>query len=302
MSTIFTGTIADALKETLEDIIDDPTDGYERKCHYKKWMDVSGMEDHYEDDLEVGGPGLAAEKTEGAEIATGTIREGYITRYIARTFGLKIIVTEEALEDNKYPKVINAARRLKRAMYKTMDIDATNILVRAANTSYVGGDGLSLANTAHTLPHGGTFSTRFATDMSPSRAAVIVATSAIRKFPGHDGVTEGAEPMQVVCPTEQWAVWRGLTGSTHAPEAGQFNEINVVNELNLKVESIKYWTNTTTNWGIVTDVDNGFKFKVKRQPRSKTWVDEGQGLMLYSVDVRYARGWTDPRCFYFSNI
>lgn len=301
MSTVFTSTVANSLKETLEEIIDDPMDNAESSLICTKWMESGTQDDNYEDDLEMGGPGLAAETSEGTNIPSGEIREGYITRYLARKFTLKITVTEEAIEDSKYPKVIRAAKRLKRALYKTMDIDMTNILVRAVDTNYVGGDGLSLANASHTLPGGGTFSNQFAVPMSPSRLAVINATSQIRKYPGHDGITEGAEPKTVVCPTEQWAVWEGLLKSTHAPEAGQFNEINVVNQsLDLNVVPIKYWQNTTTNWGIITDAENGLNYRWRRRPRSRTWVDNDQEVMNYAISARWSKGWSDPRGFFFS--
>lgn len=299
MSTVFTSSVASALKETLDEIIHDSTDNYKSRMHYNKWMSVGSMDDNYVDDLETGGPGLVSEKKEGAELETGTLREGTLTRYTARTFGLKLIVTEEALEDRKYPKVIDAARRLKRALYKTIDIDATAILTRAENSTYLGGDNLPLASSAHTLPTGGTFSNTMATPMSPSRAAVIIARSAMMKYPGHDGVIDGVDAVKVVCPTEQWAVWKQLTDSTTAPEPNQFGTINVVNRMGLEVEPIRYWTNTTTNWGLVSDVDNGFKFKFRRKPRSQTWIDHDQGLMKYSIDARWSRGWSDPRCIFF---
>jgi hypothetical protein len=302
MSTVFTSVIANALKETLEQVIDDPTDGYDKGALLHKWLDEMPMDDNWEDDLESGGPGLASEKTEGAEMNTGTIREGYITRYIARTFALKLIVTEEAIEDRKYPKIINAARRLKRALWKTADIDATNILVRGFNTGYVGGDGQPLWSASHTLPHGGTFSNTMSVPMSPSRAAVIIATSAMRKLPGHDGLTEGYEPKVVVCPTEQWAVWEGLLRSRFAPEPGAFNEINVVNQsLDLRVVPNKYWTNSTTNYGYLTDCEYGLNFRWRRRPRSRTWIDNAQELMNYGISARWARGWSDPRASYGVN-
>jgi len=295
--TVFTSGIANAMKATLDKVVDDSTDGYERSALLSKWLDERKMSDAYEDDLESGGPGLASEKPEGGEIATGSIREGYLTRYTARTFALKLIVTEEAMEDNKYPKIINAARRLKRAMWKTADIDATNILVRGFNTSYVGGDGLPLFSASHTLPHGGTFSNVMATPLSPSRAAVVVATSQIKKYPGHDGITEGYEPKVVVCPTEQWATWDGLVNSRMDPTTGAYNEINVVNQsLDLRVVPNKYWSNTSTNWAMLTDCEDGLNFRWRRRPRSRTWVDNDQELMKYSMSARWARGWSDPRC------
>lgn len=298
MSTVFTGTIGNALKETLDEVVTDSHDGIEGKAVFSKWLEIKSMDDNYEDDLEVGGPGLASEKTEGATMATGTIREGYLTRYLARTFALKLIVTQEALEDNKYPRVIQAARRLKRAMWKTADIDATNVLVRAFNSAYVGGDGLSLANSSHTIPDGSTFSNTMATPLSPSRSAVIQARTAVRKWAGHDGQTEGYDLKKVVCPVDQWAVWDGLTLSPKAPEAGQFNEINVVNRMNLEVVPNHHWQSTTTQYIYLTDCEYGLNFRWRVRPESSSWVENNATLMLYSIRARWARGWSDPRGAY----
>ncbi len=301
-ATIFNSTIYNSLKETLEEIVDDPTDNVESSIIAKKWCMMKGQDDYYEDDLEMGGPGLATETGEGAEIEVGSIREGYLTRYISRKFALKLIITEEAMEDNKYPEAIKLAKRLKRAIWKTFDIDCTNMLVRAANTNVIGGDGVSLANASHTLPHGGTFSNTLATPLAPSRIAVITAVSQMRKFPGHDGVTEGVEPKKVVYPTEQWGVWGGILGSKMAPEAGNFAEINVVNQdLDIMPVAIKYWNNTTTNWALISDADNGLQAKWRRKPRSKSWVENDNETMKYSISASWSRGWSDPRTILFSN-
>lgn len=302
MSTVFTGTIARALKLTLEQIVTDKN--YQSKMIMPRWLEEMNMKDNFEDDVEYAGPGLIAEKTEGAEISTGTLIEGYTTRYNAKTFALKLIVTDEALEDNKYPRVIQAAKRLNRALYKTVDIDSTNILVRMFNASFVGGDGLPLGSNAHTLPHGGTFSNIMATPMSPSMAAVVVATSACRKFPGHDGVTEGYEPRKILCPTEQWGTWCQVLNSVGDPKTGEFNAVNVVNyELGLGTKPVanQYWNNTTTNWAMLTEAEYGLNFRWRRKPRSRTWVDNDQELMKYAVSARWARGWSDPRAIFCVN-
>jgi hypothetical protein len=305
MSTVFTGTVFNSLKLTLDKIVDDDTQGYENKADMKKWIHEQKMTDNWEDDLESAGPGLASEKGEGMEIPTGTITEGYITRYIARTFGLKLIITEEAMEDKKYPKIINAAQRLHRAMWKTADIDATNIPIRAFNTGYVGGDGQPLCSASHTLARGGTFSNVMATPLSPSRAAVIIAKTAINRMPGHDGIIEGYNPVKVIYPTDQWATWEGLLKSKYAPEAGEFNEINVVNSSNGSMDltgvPLKYWTNTATNWIMLTDCDEKINFRWRRKPKSNSWVENSQELMQYSNTARWSRGWSEPRCAYGVN-
>lgn len=298
-SSVFSSSIANTLKRTLERVITDQTDGVEKKAVFTKWCDIMDMDDQWVDDLEVGGPGLASEKPEGQEVALGTIREGTLTRYIARTYAIRLGVTEEAMEDSKYPRAVQAAKRAKRSLWKTADVDATAMLVRAEDSNYLGGDGLSLANASHTLPHGGTFSNTMSTPMSPSRAAVIVATSAIRVLPSQDGTTEGYEPKKVVCPVEQWAVWEGLVKSEKAPEPGNFNEINVVKGLDLEVVPNKYWDNTTTNWCVITDAEGGLNFRWRKRPRSRTWVENSQHIMNYSCYARWARGWSDPRGVYF---
>lgn len=299
---IFTSTIFNSVKLTLDQIVDDDTANSESTLVCKKWLKMGKQEDYYEDDLEMGGPGLASEVDEGQDIEVGAIREGFITRYIARKFGLRLIVTDEAVEDNKYPEVLKLGKRLSRALYKTLDIDCTNILVRAQNSAYTGGDGVPLASASHTLPNGGTWSNTFATPLAPSRIAVGSAVSLMRKFPGHDGVTEGAEPKKIVHPTEQWMTWSGILNSTMAPEAGNFAEINAVKrDLDLTAVSVKYWTNTTTNWGIITDADNGVQMRWKRKPRKNSWVENSNETMLYSITARWSRGWSDARGFFFSN-
>lgn len=306
MSAIFQSTVAHTLKKILLSIVMDSSDGIEAPhsttnpngMYLKHWMHEADMPDAFMDDLEIGGPGLAKEVSEGGELPSGTITEGIVTRYLARKFGLKLQITEEAMEDNKYPESIKLAKHNKRALFKTADIDATNILVRGWNSSFVGGDNVSLFNASHTLPNGGTFSNTMSVPMTPSRAAFIVATTAMRKLPGHDGVTQGYEPTGVICPVDQWAVWRGLTGSSHAPEPGEFNEINVIPDFDLKVTAIPYWSNTTTNYAfttVVNDEGEGAKFLWRRRADSRNWVENSQEIMSHSISARWARGWTDAR-------
>ncbi len=300
MPTVFTSVISDGLKLTLNKTVDDSLTTFKAKALFTKWLGVGNMDDNFVDDLEMGGPGLAAEKPEGSELVAGTIREGTLTRYMSRTFGLKILISEEAIEDNKYPAILNAAGRLGRAMYKTIDYDTTNLLARATNTSYTFGDGQPLASASHTLPGGGTFS-NLGTPISPSRIAMANLTTQMRQVPGHDGLIEGVEPETVVCPQAQWYVWEGLMKSEKAPEPGAFNEINVVKDLGMKLVPNKYWTNTTTNWAVISDADNGVKFLWRRKPRQESWVDHDQGIMKYGVTARWSRGMSDPRGIFFVN-
>lgn len=291
---------ANSLKRTLDRIITDKTDGLEAALQMPKYFNVGNMTDQFHDDLEVAGPGLASEKSEGAQITVGSITEGYLSRYLARTYAIGLSVTREALRDAKYADVIQAGRRCKRSLYKTIDVDAALVLARAEDTGYTGGDGLSLANASHTTPSGATFSNTMTTPMSPSVQAVTVATSAIRTMISHDGHREGYQPKKVLCPVEQWADWAELTKSVNHPDAGEFNAINVLNQvLNLEVVEVLHWDNTTTNWAVTSDAEGGLSWRWRQRPESDSWMENGPLVMNYSCHGRWARGWSNPRGLYF---
>lgn len=300
MSIILTSGIGKSLKKTLDNIITDPTDNPKGDLIYPKYMDVKTMSDNYEDDQEVAGTLLLQEKTEGANASVGSIQEGYTTRYTSRTYALHLHVAEEAIEDSKYDKYINAARRLTKSAYKTQDIDAANVLNRSTNTSYTGGDGQPLASASHTLPYGGTWSNIAGVYQTPSRAALITAITNVGKYVSPNGQVEGNTIKKIVCPLEQWAVWKGILGSEKVPESAN-NEINVLKGMSIEVVPVKYWNASSTAWGAITDADNGLQFRTRRAIKSRTWVDNDAEIMKYGVSGRWTRGWSDPRGWYQGN-
>jgi hypothetical protein len=138
-----------------------------------------------------------------------------------------------------------------------------------------------------------------AVPMSPSRQAVIAARAQAMQYPGHDELIEGYQLKKVVHPTAQWGVWQGICYSAYAPEPGAYNEINVVKQkMGLEPVEVKYWTNTTTNYMFTTDCEKklGLKWKWRRRPRTKTWMNNDQEIEKAGISARWSRLWTDPRC------
>lgn len=292
---VFQSTVYQNFKLVLDNIVDDEHDGIESAIDMPKYYEVGTMGDAYVDDLEMGGTGLAALKPEGAELAPSEIKEGVKSRYTARTYGLKILISDEAKEDSKYPEVLKLAKRLKLSLYLTVDYTAALVPARGWNSSYPGADGVSLFSSSHTLPNGGTWSNDMATPLSPSVQAVTVARSMSMKFPGHNGLIMGFDLKAVCFPTEQWNIWKYVLGSEMDPAAGNFAKINVVKPLGLEQVPIKRWTNTTTNFFFRTEAPDGMKWKWRRRPSSKTWVDNDQEIEKYAISARWANGWSDAR-------
>lgn len=300
MPTVTTSTAWNTLKLTLDEIVTDRSE--EKTLEWKQFAASDTMEDNWEEDLAVGGPGFATEKAEAQAFDVGSIYEGGRMRYIARKFGLTLQVTDEIEDDGKYNgKYINAVKRLKRAVMMTQEVDVANILNRAFNTAYPGGtDALSLANSAHTIESGGTFSNTLATPLAPSRAALITVVQNCKTLPGHDGIRTGYKVTKVVHPIEQWGAWEGILNSEKVPESAN-NEVNVVHGLGIKNVTVTHWTASTTNWGVITNADDGLKMKIRKAIYSHDWVDEPTEVRHYKVAGRWARGWSDARGFYGSN-
>ena len=292
-------SVAKGLKKTLSKIMNDPSD-YEDKAQFRDVFDEEDMDDAFEDDQEYGFTGLAAETMEATEFPIGALQQGITTRYVARKIGLKMIITREARRDNKYPQIIQAAQRLTRALYKTLDITGGLVFARATNASYVGGDAVALASASHTLPGGGTFSNLMATPMAPSTIAISVMRAQARKIPGRDGTREGVKLKKIVFPVDQETAWEVLANSSHAPEAGQFNAVNIVQRMKLEYIGYEQWTNTTSNWGAITDAEDGLKWKWRDKPYSNTWQENSQELMFHQIAARFDFGWSNARGFLFS--
>lgn len=295
---VFTSTIANSLKRTLQAVVDDETRSAKAELIMPDFCDETPMGDAFIDYLEMGGPGLASEKAEGSEMALGNIREGVLNRFTARTFAIRLIVTQEAMEDKKYDETINAAERLVRSIWKTVDYDGANQLIRAFNPLFVMGDGQPWISTAHTLPSGGTFSNQMAVPMSPSVPALQIATTQIRKYPGHDGLIEGYKPMKILAPVEQEFSWGEVLNSQKRPEPGQFNAPNIMKKNYPGVDLVlnQFWSNTSTNWIVQTNIKDGLKWFWRVRPKGSSWVNNDNVTMLFGMRARWTRGPIDPRC------
>ena len=302
MSVVDTSTASLGLKETLEEICTDELERAKSRLVCNKWMRVEGMDDAFEDDLEIAGGGLAAQVPEGTEIPTTSIREGAVKRYTARKFGLRMVITEEAREDMKYKEIIQADKRLNRALYKTLDIDCTQPLVNATDTAFpMNSTGQPLASQNHVLAHGGTFSNMLSVAMAPSTAALNLVYAQLAQMVDHDGVVEGYDVKKVVYPSQQHFTWCTILKSSMDPTPGNYAAINAAKREYGGIEMVenRYWNNTTTNYAFITDAEGGPKLLWRRKPTPRSFHTEEAELKSHTVTARWDNGVTNPRSVFF---
>lgn len=266
---------------------------------YRKFCKVKPATKAFHDFPEYAGPDMINERGEGTPIDVLQIREGFNTRVLIRSFGGQVVVTAEARDDEEHDKVIDAARRLRDAAQRTIDIDCAQFLNRAFNSNYTFGDGLPLASASHTIPNGDTFSNTLSVPMAPSVAALQTVRVNLAKMPGHHGRREGRMMKKIVCPVDQINAWEVILGSPNLPGTAN-NDINNVKNFKPELVPVLHWTASTTNWGVITDAEYGLMYMERKKISTKDWVDENTDTLHYSIGYRSGRTSVDARGHYWS--
>jgi hypothetical protein len=286
-----------SLRGSVVQIITDTS--ADEKGTYRKYCKVKNATKAFHDFPEYAGPDVINERAEGTPIDTLQIREGFNTRVLMRSFGGQVVVSSEARDDEEHDKVIDAARRLRDAAIRTIEVDCAQFLNRAFNANYIFGDGVQLASANHLVPDGSTFSNTLSVPAAPSVAAIQTMRTAVSKLPGHHGRREGRIMKKIVCPIDQENAWEVILGSSLLP-GGNNNDINTVRKMGLELIPVLHWTASATNWGAITDADHGLMYMERKKITANDWVDENTDTLHYGVTYRSGRTSVDARGHYWS--
>jgi len=122
----------------------------EHQTEYTQIFDVESSEKSYEERVQHVGLGLAPVKSQGASISFEDTAQGFISRITNITYALGAIVTREAIEDGQYESIaMRLSRYLAFSIRQSEENVGANVLNRAFNSSYLGGDGKELLATDH---------------------------------------------------------------------------------------------------------------------------------------------------------
>jgi hypothetical protein len=295
---ILTTTISNSLKLTLDQTWGDELKGATvwEQCGFK----VSSTTDNFVDDQEYAGTGVMPVKAEGAIMAIDSVQEGYSKRYNVVTYALRMVVSEEAIADAKYEKAIEGAGNMARSAKWTQEYEAVQVFTQAFNTNIVGGDGVSLCNTAHKLTKGGTYSNQLATAMSLSETAVETMWVNLAKLPSSNGLIRGYNLKKLVVPKDLYFRAARIMKSEQQNDTAN-NAVNVLKGMGIEIVANQYFT-STTNWFGISDSPVGLRWIWRQKPQFRDYNTEATLTKTFDGYQRFAVGWTDPRGVYGSNI
>jgi hypothetical protein len=150
----------------VEPILNDCFDGVydQRKDEFKQVFDVvDGIPRAYNEEALLYGFSAAPALPDGMPV---TYQQGgvlFTRRSNYSVYGLAFALTKVLVEDGDHIRIGKAySEHLAQSLIETKETLCANILNRAFNASYTGGDGVSLSNSAHPII-GGTYSNILAT-------------------------------------------------------------------------------------------------------------------------------------------
>jgi hypothetical protein len=122
----------------------------------------------------------------------------FIQRYVYKVFGLAFALTKVLVEDGDHIRIgTTYAEHLAQSMIETKETLTANILNRAFNGSYVGGDEVSLNNASHPII-GGTFSNLLSTPAALSQTSLEQMLIQIRQAVDNNGKRIRLTPKRIV--------------------------------------------------------------------------------------------------------
>ena len=275
----------------------------EHKEEYSQLFDSDTSSMNYEEDVQLTGFGLAPVKSEGSGVAYDSELQGFTTRYTHVAYALGYIVTKEELDDNLYEQVSRRrAAALAMSFRQTKENVGANIYNRAFNATYLGGDGVSLANTAHPNTSGGTFANKPSVDADLSEASLEDALTAIMGFQNDRGLLINVMPRSLIVARQNFWNANRILKSAYTPTTAN-NAVNVLVATNALPEGIvmNHYLSSPNAWFVRTNIQNGLKY----YSRVGIQFDQDNDFDTMNAKAkgyeRYSFGWTDPRAIYGVN-
>jgi len=293
-STDFRSIVEPILNESFDGVYDQRADEWSTV-----FREQSGIPRNYHEEPVLYGFGAAPQLPDGSPV---TYQQGgvlFLQRYIYQVFGLAFALTRVLVEDGDHIRLgAIYAKHLAQSLVETKELLCANVLNRAFNASYTGGDGVSLINTAHPIASG-SFSNQLSTAAALSQTSLEQMLIQVRQAVDNNGKKIRLQPLKlIVAPGNTFQAEVLLKSVLRTGTAN--NDINPIKSIGLLPEGASVISRLTsqTNWWIQTDAPEGFKVLMRRALEKTMEGDFETDSMRYKATERYQVGFTDPRCAY----
>ena len=293
-STDFRSIVEPILNEAFDGVYDQRSDEWKQVFREER-----GIPRNYHEEPVLFGFGAAPELPDGTAVTYQSGGVLFIKRYQYKVYGLAFALTKVLVEDGDHIRIGQTyAKHLAQSLVETKETLAANVLNRAFNGAYAGGDGKSLVATDHPIMSG-TFSNQLSTAAALSQTSLEQILIQVRNAVDNNGKRIRLNPTKLVVSPSNVFQAEVLLKSVLRTGTGN-NDINPVKSMGLLdggQANLSRLTSTTA-WWVETDAPEGLKLMMRRSLEKSMEGDFETDSMRFKSTERYDLGWTDPRGVY----
>lgn len=293
-STDFRSIVEPILNEEFDGIYDQRADEWKQVFTERR-----GIPRNYHEEPVLYGFNAAPELPDGMPVTYDSGGVLFNARYVYKVYGLAFALTKVLVEDGDHISIGQIyAKHLAQSLIETKETLCANILNRAFNGSYTGGDGVSLVNTAHPIANG-VFSNQLTTAAALSQTSLEQMLIQIRQAVDNNGKKIRLNPEKIVVSPANMFQAEVLLKSVLRTGAAN-NDINPVKSMGLLGggAAVMSRLTSTTAWWVSTDAKVGLQLMMRRALEKSMEGDFETDSMRYKATERYDVGFTDPRAMY----
>ncbi len=285
----------------VEPILSDHFDGvYDLRKEFREVFTVkAGIQRAYQMEPVMFGLGSAPIMGEGGPVTYKSGGVVFNKTYVFRQYGIAFGMTKVLVEDGDHISMGRIySEQMGQGMAETEETEAANVLSRAFNGSYLGGDGQPLCSASHPVV-GGTQSNLLASPAVLSQTSLQSMLTQIDKAQDNDMKRVRVTARQlIVAPENKWQA-EILTKSALVTGNAN-NDINPVVSTKALPDGWTVITRLTspTAWWIKTDEKMGLQFITRRMAQKSMEGDFETDTMRYKCTSRWDVSWTNWRTVY----
>lgn len=207
---------------------------------------------------------LFSQMEEGEEYSFKRPLQGASKNFEPVKYGLGFKITEEMVDDGKFPWIAKAVQYLARSAQESREVSAMNVLNNGFGTETTA-DGVSIFNSAHTLPSGGTFRNVLSTasDLSPTSLDTMMSDFETQ-FKSDNGSVLSMMPKILLVHSSQKRRAKEIVGSAQKADTAD-NNLNPFVDDQLIVVSSPHLTDTDA-WFLLSEPSQNGLVIYERKP------------------------------------
>lgn len=258
---------------------------------------TSGKQDERESGIT--GFGLLVQKDENAPVTYEDPIQMYDVLYTHLTYAKGFKISKELYDDDQYNVMSSKPEQLGKAARRTEEISAANVLNRAFNTSYQGGDAVPLCSTVHPRSDAGTSqSNASATGITLTEANYETGKLAMRKQLDDKGQKIDIRPNTLLIPIDLEKT-ANIIFNSNLRSGTADNDMNPYKG-EVKVMPWIFMDRLTTHWFLMDKPQQKLTWFWREKANFKQDTAFETDAALFKVRERFSNGFSDWRGFWGS--